>query len=133
MKKIFLLVIVLLLSTACSSNYLKSINLKKLNTMLDNEETFVLYLTNELDEGMTLKNTLLEVSRENEIKTYFLNTEKLSDDESKKLKEKFTFDETNIILFIKDGVETTVLSRIDNTFISNDKLEEELKLQGYIK
>ena len=133
MKKIFLLVIVLLLSTACSSNYLKSINLKKLNTMLDNEETFVLYLTNELDEGMTLKNTLLEVSRENEIKTYFLNTEKLSDDESKELKEKFTFDETNIILFIKDGVETTVLSRIDNTFISNDKLEEELKLQGYLK
>ena len=133
MKKIFLLVIVLLLSTACSSNYLKSINLKKLNTMLDNEETFVLYLTNELDEGMTLKNTLLEVSRENEIKTYFLNTEKLSDDESKELKEKFTFDESNIILFIKDGVETTVLSRIDNTFISNDKLEEELKLQGYLK
>jgi len=133
MKKIFLLVIVLLLSTACSSNYLKSINLKKLNTMLDNEETFVLYLTNEINERMTLKNTLLEVSRENEIKTYFLNTEKLSDDESKELKEKFTFDESNIILFIKDGVETTVLSRIDNTFISNDKLEEELKLQGYIK
>lgn len=133
MKKLFLVIVITLFTVACSSSYLKSINLKKLNSMLDNKESFILYLTNEIDEGMTLKNTLIQVAKENELKTYFINTEKLSDEELEKLKEKFTFEDTNIILFINEGVEKTVLSRIDDTFISKDKLEEEFKIQGYLK
>ena len=132
-KKILLLITILLLTSACSSTYLKNINLKKLNEKLDNKETFVLYLTNEDETGKTLKNTLLKVSKENDLKTYYLNTEKLSEEELKNLKEDFYFEETNIIVFVKEGKENTVLSRIKDLYINQDNLEKELKNQGYIK
>lgn len=132
-RKILLLITILLLTSACSSSYLKNINLKKLNEKLDSKETFVLYLTNEDESGTTLKNTLLEVAKENDLKTFTLNTEKLSEDELKTLKENFTFEETNIIIFVKKGEETTVLSRINDPYTSKKDLKEEFKLQGYLK
>lgn len=132
-KKILLLITILLLTSACSSTYLKNINLKKLNEKLDNKETFVLYLTNEDETSTTLKNTLYEVAKENDLKTFSLNTEKLTEEELKNLKEDFYFEESNIIIFVKKGIENTVLSRIKDLYISQDNLEEELKNQGYIK
>lgn len=132
-KKILLLITILLLASACSSSHLKSLNLKKLNQKLDNKETFVLYLTNESEEGITLRNTLLSVSKENDLKTFYVNTEKLDDEELDSLKEDFYFEETNIIIFVKEGKETTVLSRIIDPYISQKDLKEELKNQGYLK
>ena len=132
-KKILLLITILLLASACTSTYLKNINLKKLNEKLDNKETFVLYLTNEDETSTTLKNTLLKVAKENDLKTFSLNTEKLNDEELKDLKEDFYFEETNIIIFVKKGIENTILSRIEDLYISQDNLEQELKVQGYIK
>lgn len=132
-SKIFILIMIILFTTACSSNYLKNINLDKLNKKLDNKETFVLYLTNEDNYGTTLRNTLLKVAKKNDIKTFYLNTEKITDENKlNKLKEKFYFEESNFIVFVKDGVEKTVLSRIDDAYISTNKLEEELKNQGYL-
>ena len=131
-KKILLIIGIVLLTCACSSSNLKSINLKTLNKMLDNKESFVLYLTDD-DEGKVLKNTLLEVSKKNKLNNYYLNTAKLNDKDLKSLKEKFTFDETNIIIFVENGQEKTVLSRISDLYISQKNLEQELKLQGYIK
>lgn len=131
-KKILLIITVLLLASACSSN-LKSINLKKLNDKLDNKETFILYLTNEDEYGNTLKNTLQKVAHDSELETFYVNTEKLNDEELKTLKEDFYFNESNIIIFVKEGNENTVLSRIDNVYISEEKLKTELKNQGYLK
>ena len=130
-KKILLIIFTLLITCACSSS-LKNINLKKLNNLLNDKKTFVLYLTDN-DKGKTLKNTLQKVSTDNKIESYYLNTIKLSDKELKDLKKIFKYDDTNIILFIKDGKEETVLSRIDDLYISEKKLEQELKNQGYIK
>ena len=131
-KKILLLITILLLTSACSSSYLKSINLKTLNNKIDKKESFILYLTDESD-GNILKNTIFKVSKKNNIQSFYLNTIKLNDKDLKSLKDKFTFDETNIIIFIKDGQEETVLSRINDLYISEEKLEQEFKIQGYIK
>ena len=131
MKKILLIIGIILLSCACSSSYLKSISVKDLNNKLDKKESFVLYLTN--DEGKSLKNTLDKVSKNNKVNSYYLDTEKLNENDLNSLKEKFTFEETNIIIFIHDGKEETVLSRINDLYISQKDLEQELKLQGYIK
>ena len=130
-KKILLIVFILLLTCACS-NYFKSVNLKTLKNKLENKDSFVLYLTDE-DEGKVLKNTLKKVSTDNKIETYYINTTKLNEKDLKSLKELITFDETNIIVFIKKGKEETVLSRIDDLYISQEKLKEEFKNQGYIK
>ena len=125
-KKILLVITILLLASGCSSNNLKKIYLEKLNEKIKNEETLILYLTNEDESGTTLKNTLYEVAKENDLKTFSLNTEKLSDDEIKSLKDFFTFDDTNIIIFVKEGIENTVLSRITDPYISQKDLKEEL-------
>ena len=133
MKKIAMIFLLLLTVTACSSSYLSKLNYKKLMTKLDNEESFVLYLTNEDESGLTLKNTLQTVAKDNNIKCFYLNTDNLKEDELDSLKEKITFEDSNIISFIKEGKENTVLARIDDVYISAKDLKEELKNQEYLK
>ena len=131
MKKILTVIIILLLSTACSKD-LKKLNLNSLEEKLKAKETFILYLTNEDEYGTTLKNTLLEVTEEKSLNTYYINTKSLKDEELKKLKEYFYFDDENIIIFVNNGVEETVLSRITDTYITDDNLKNELILQGFV-
>ncbi len=133
MKKIAMIFLLLLTVTACSSSYLSKLNYKKLMTKLDNKESFVLYLTNEDESGLTLKNTLQTVCKDNNIKCFYLNTDNLDEDELDSLKEKITFEDSNIIVFIKEGKENTVLARIDDVYISAKDLKEELKNQEYLK
>lgn len=133
MKKIAMIFLLLLTVTACSSSYLSKLNYKKLTTKLDNKESFVLYLTNEDESGLTLKNTLQTVAKDNNIKCFYLNTDNLDEDELDSLKEKITFEDSNIIVFIKEGKENTVLARIDDVYISAKDLKEELKNQEYLK
>ena len=133
MKKISMIFLLLLTVTACSSSYLSKLNYKKLMTKLDNKESFVLYLTNEDESGLTLKNTLQTVCKDNNIKCFYLNTDNLDEDELDSLKEKITFEDSNIIVFIKEGKENTVLARIDDVYISAKDSKEELKNQEYLK
>lgn len=131
-KKVLVIISILLLSCACSNSYFKNISLKNLDKKLDDKETFILYLTDE-EEGKTLKNTLEKVVNKNKLNSYYLNTNKLNDNDLKSLKEIFMFDETNLILFIKNGKEETVLSRVNDIYMSENNLEQELKAQGFIK
>ena len=130
-KKILLIITILLLATACSSSYLKKINLNTLNEKISNEESFVLYLTEEDEAGNTLRNTLLKVARELDIQTFYLNTNNLNDEELENLKENFYFEDSNIIVFVKNGSEETVLARIDDPYISANDLQAELITQGF--
>lgn len=130
-KKILLIITILLLATACSSSYLKKINLNTLNEKISNEESFVLYLTEEDEVGNTLRNTLLKVARELDIQTFYLNTSDLDDEELENLKENFYFEDSNIIVFVKNGSEETVLARIDDPYISANDLQAELITQGF--
>ena len=130
-KKILLIITILLLTTACSSSYLKKINLNTLNEKISNEESFVLYLTEEDEAGNTLRNTLLKVAKELDIQTFYLNTNNLNDEELENLKENFYFEDSNIIVFVKNGIEETVLARIDDPYISANDLQAELITQGF--
>ena len=132
MKKILTVLILLLAVSGCSRN-LSKLNLEKLNKKLDNKETFILYLTDESDSSNTLKNTLTSVLKDNNINAFYLNTDKLSSTDQDKLKKIIAYEDSNIIIFIKDGSENTVLARITDNYISKEKLTEELKVQGYIK
>ena len=134
MKKKFIFILTILLFTcACSGSSLKKINLNNLKDMLNKKETFILYLTDESTEGNVLKKSLTKVSKNNKLITYYLNTKNLNEKEIKELKNIITFEDTNIIIFIKKGSEETVLSRIDDVYLSESKLKDEFKIQGYIK
>ncbi len=132
MKKFLLITIILLLTTACSSGYLKKLDYNGLKKKLDNKETFVLYLTDGSDIGDALNYNLQKIAKDNKKEFFYLNTEKLSDDDEKKLKELYTFEDSNIIIFVKKGIENSVLSRITDPFISKEELAEELATQGYL-
>ena len=132
MKKILTVLILLLAVSGCSRN-LSKLNLEKLNKKLDNKETFILYLADESDSSNTLKNTLTSVLKDNNINAFYLNTDKLSSTDQDELKKIIAYEDSNIIIFIKDGSENTVLARITDNYISKEKLTEELKVQGYIK
>ena len=132
-KNIIMLLFIVLLTTACSGSFFKNINVNNLKKSLDKKETFVLYLTDESDDGKVLKSTLKKVSEENKVKTYYLNTKKLNDKDKKELNNMFKYEKTNIIIFVKKGTEETVLSRIDDIYVSKTKLKSEFEIQGYIK
>ena len=131
-RKFIMVLLILLLTTACSSSF-KNINVNNLKKSLEKKETFALYLTDESEEGNVLMKTLKHVSEENNVKTYYLNTDKLNDKDKKELNNLFKYDDSNIIIFVKDGTEETVLSRVDDVYISKAKLKSELEIQGYIK
>lgn len=133
MKKIFVVLIALFMLTACSSNGTSKLSYKSLNDKLDKKETFVLLLTDNTDSGNTLKNTLKKVSKENNLKCFYLSTDKLSSSEKEELQSKITFTDSNIIVFVKNGIENSILTRIDDTYISSDALKNELQEQGYLK
>lgn len=133
MKKIFVVLIALFMLTACSSNGTSKLSYKSLNDKLDKKETFVLLLTDNTDSGNTLKNTLKKVSKENNLKCFYLSTDKLSSSEKEELQSKITFNDSNIIVFVKNGIENSILTRIDDTYISSDALKNELQEQGYLK
>ena len=132
MKKFILLCMVLLL-TACSSSNLKSLKVEDLKSKLDSKESFVLYLNDNSDESKSLKKTLDKVSEENKVTAYSLVTENLSDKDQETLKDLITYEDSNILIFIKEGQENSTLSRVTNLYISESDLKEELKLQGYLK
>lgn len=133
MKKIFVVLIALFMLTACSSNGTSKLSYKSLNDKLDKKETFVLLLTDNTDSGNTLKNTLKKVSKENNLKCFYLSTDKLSSSEKEELQSKITLNDSNIIVFVKNGIENSILTRIDDTYISSDALKNELQEQGYLK
>ena len=92
------------------------------------------------DEGEIFKSKSLKIGyveqfvcKDNNIKCFYLNTDNLDEDELDSLKEKITFEDSNIIVFIKEGKENTVLARIDDVYISAKDLKEELKNQEYLK
>ena len=130
MKKIILLISILFLTCSCSNN-LKSIKVDNLEKRLNNKESFILYLTDEDEEGLTLKKTLKKALKDEKVNYFYINTDKLNDEDEKKLESLFTYEDSNIIIFIKNGQENSVLSRISDVYISTNDLKEEIKNQGY--
>ncbi len=130
MKKFILVITILLLTCACS-NSLKSIKIDNLEKKLNNKESFVLCLINDEEEGLTLKKTLGKVIKDKKIDSFFINTDKLNDNDEEKLENLFTYEDSNIIIFIKKGQENSVLSRITDPFINEKDLQKELEEQGY--
>ena len=130
MKKLILVISILFLTCACSNN-LKSIKVDNLEKRLNNKESFILYLTDEDEEGLTLKKTLKKALKDEKLNYFYINTDKLNDEDEKKLESLFTYEDSNIIIFIKNGQENSVLSRISDVYISTNDLKEEIKNQGF--
>ncbi len=133
-KNIVLVILLLLLFTGCSSSSnFKDISYSKFKNMLDNKETFFFVV---VKDGCSYcdayKPKVEEVLKEYNITGYKLNFSEMNEDEYNEFNSNFDVDGTPTTIFITDGVETSVLQRIDGN-VSKEKLISKLEINNFIK
>ena len=84
------------------------------------------------DDGKLLKQTLNSVLEENNLKAYEINPSKLTDSEKEALRPIVSYEDVSIV-FIKKGVDSSILSHIDDALTSKNEITARLSDAGFIK
>lgn len=131
---IILLLIVGILLFYNNNTGLHKINFDKLNSLLENEETFALCISRTTcSHCENYKPKLDNFAKKYGLKVYYIDIDKESDENQKKFKEIITFnDETPATIFIKNGIEITTANRIYGD-VSENKIVEKFRTNGFIK
>lgn len=115
-----------------SKSYLEEIKYNEVMKKIDNEENFVLLLSQTTcTHCMDYKPKLKKVANKYKVTIYYLETDLLSKEENIKLKEHFSFNGTPVTIFVVNGGEKTAATRIDGD-VSTEKIISKLKSNGYI-
>ncbi len=134
MKKIILLLIpLLLIICGCSNKTYDEISYDKLNEMLKNEDSFILFIGSKTCSHCdAFKVTLNKVIKDYGVDVKYIDISKLDDDELSSLQGKFPFSGTPTTIFITDGKEKNTYNRIvgDKEY---SKVVEVFKKNKYIK
>ena len=135
MKKLIVVLLIILSSliiSGCSNDeVIKEISYKELEEKINNKESFILELVqtgcSHCEEFSPRFKAILKT---NNLKAYSLNLYNLTEEEIEKFDNLTTITGTPTVLFFEDGKET---SNKINGAVSNDKIKEKLKENGYIK
>ena len=131
-KKLFLLLLIVFICSACGSSKLKSISYSSFKEKLKNKETFFLVVTRDgCQYCEKFVPTVEEVLSEYEVTGYNLNYTDLSDSDKELFDPEYNVDSTPTTIFIRDGEEISILQRIEGN-VSKEKLVAKLKSNGYI-
>lgn len=140
-KNVIILVIVCLIvlvgavvaDIILGKSYLNEIKYDKVMERVEAKDSFVLLLSQTTcSHCMDFKPKLARVAKNYKVNIYYLETNLLSEDESKKLKEHFNYSGTPTTVFIINGEEKTAANRI-NGDVSEEKIISKLKSNGFIK
>ena len=133
MKKIFLILFFIIMIGGCSNhNYLKEINYNEFNSMMRNEESFILYVGQTSCSACSNYTPIFtQVLKNHDVTAYYIDLNNLNDNYTAFIKT-INVHSTPSIVFIKDGKETSTLHRINGS-VSYEKTVDKLKNQGYIK
>lgn len=134
--KISLLVAILIFTIIIiygNKNNLIELNYNEVLEKIENKEDFVLCISaTNCVHCQDYKPKLKKISKEYDIKIYYINRDKLNNKEYEEFKTKLSFDGgTPTTIFFKDGEEKTTATRIEG----NDKIEKvitKLKNNGFI-
>lgn len=137
MKKIILtitLIVSALLLTGCGNNtYIEKIDYSQFQKMLENKESFILEI---VQDGCSACEDFSprfdKILKEHDIKAKSISTTTLSDTDEKEFNNQYQITGTPTVIFFKDGVETSLLNRINGSR-SDDVINSKLKANGYIK
>lgn len=137
MKKftfVFLLLVFISFISGCSNkSYLKELSYNELNNKLNSKESFFFVLVQDgCSHCASFTPKLETVLKEYDITGYKVNLSKLKESERKKLNEIISFDGTPTTIFIKDGIEESIMQRINGNQ-PKEKIINKLKNNGYIK
>lgn len=133
---ISLLAVILLFTiiiTYGNKSNLIELNYNEVLEKIENKEDFVLCISaTDCVHCQDYKPKLKKISKEYDIKIYYINRDKLNDKEYEEFKTKLSFDGgTPTTIFFKNGAEKTTATRIEG----NDKIEKiitKLKNNGFI-
>lgn len=134
-KSIFILFLLffILLTTGCENNYLKSIDYNAFKEKVENKESFIVEV---VQTGCSACKDFTpryrKVINKYKVTSYQLNYSDLKEEEKKEFDEQFSINSTPTVLFITNGEEKSVLTRIVGA-VSEDKIINKLKANAYIK
>ncbi len=132
MKKILLIILGVLTLSGCSSTNVVDLTFTELVEKLNNEESFILQITN---DGCSACETFYprfeEIINENDLTSYKINLAQLGDD-TNEFNKLFNIQGTPTVIFIENGEENSTYDRIYGA-VDNDKIIEKLTKQEYIK
>lgn len=113
---------------------LEKINYEQVNTLMENEESFVLCISRTTCSHCDdFKPKLDRVAKKNKIKIYYIDIDEESDENEDKFRSIISFNgSTPTTVFIKNGVENTTANRISGN-VSKKKIIDKLKVNGFIK
>jgi len=143
-KKIIYLVVIMtvllvLIGLCFFEMYIKNKNFIRLDyseiiEKVENGDTFVLCVSaSECSHCNQYKPKLKNVSYKYDVKIYYTDIDRFSDDDYEKFKTEFSFDgSTPITMFIKDGEEKLTSSRIEGN-VTTEKIIDNLKKNGFIE
>ena len=115
-----------------SKSYLVEIKYDTLMEKIDNNDSFVLLLSQTTcSHCMDFKPKLKKVANKYKLNIYYIETNLLSEEENKKLKKNFNFEGTPTTVFVINGEEKTAANRI-NGDVSTEKIIAKLKSNGFI-
>ena len=136
MKKRILLVLILFFSFFiffCENNYLKSIDYNNFMEKVENKESFIVEV---IQTGCSackdFTPTFRKVINQYKITAYQLNYSDLKEEEKKEFDSTFSISATPTVLFITEGEEKSVLTRIVGA-VEKNKIVDKLKINSYIK
>ena len=131
MKKLLFLMLasLVVMITGCSNSKLKVLSLDELYNKINNKDSFVVYFD---VEDSSLKDKLETVVTNNNIEGYIIDTSKISEEEKIKLQPIITYEESSII-FIINGMDSSILSHVTNSDTSVKEIEARLKDINLIK
>lgn len=134
LKKFLLLIFCIFCFCACSTkSYLIDTTLNEIKTMVENKESFILYIGSaECSHCSQYKPKLEDVALEYEINIYYIDTSKLNDNEYNELTKIVSFNGTPTTAFIENGEDLGKQTHIDGD-VSIEKIKNIMKNNGYIK
>ena len=140
-KKVMILVIFCLLILAgafiadriMGTSYFNEISYDEIMEKFENKEDVVLLISQTTcSHCISYKPKLRDVANKHKLNIYYIDVDKLSKEDALEFENKFNYDGTPTTLFIKNGEETSVATRI-NGDASIKKIENKLKSNGFIE
>ena len=136
MKKYLKLVVILLclfIFTGCGKSYMKEINYKEYQELIENKETFILeIMRTNCSACISFEPKISQVAEDYQIEVKYINTDHLSEEEYDQLYKDTGISGTPTVIFYHDGVEKTVASRINGS-VPVDKIISKFKANGFIE
>lgn len=137
-KKIIIMSIIILIASLIyviinNNSKLIKLNYTEIKEKIENKDNFVLCISaTNCSHCQNYKPKLKKIANKYNIKIYYINKDKLTEEEYKEFKTKLSFDGgTPTIIFFKQGEEKTTATRIEGN-VKIEKIIEKLKNNGFI-